>query len=156
MGENDKAKPQTAGTPDNELPIAGDPSLSFWKTNAKNLLGESIKSLEEAAKQIIGVAGILEGLYFHAVTYANVRGKLTPFTLLIYLAPIAFWLASLTLALLVFFPRAYDTNINSAKASRLAFEEVVAYKHGMLKAAGVALALGSLALAATMGVYLAG
>jgi len=87
---------------DEEPPVAVDPNLKFWKDTAKGLLGESIKSIEETAKQLIAVAGILEGLYFHAIAYSNVRGKLDSGLFLLYLAPLIFWLGSLFFGLLVF------------------------------------------------------
>jgi hypothetical protein len=156
VDEIERRTAQQASLSDDELPILPDPSLAFWKDNAKALLGESIKSIEETAKQIIGVAGILEGLYFHAITYSSVRGKLNGWLVLVYIAPLACWLVSLSLSLLVFFPRTYDTNINSARESRAAFERVVIYKHDKLKVAGIFLFLGALSLFAAMGVYLAG
>ena len=146
-----------AALSDEELPIAPDPNLKFWKDTARGLLGESIKSIEETAKQIIGVAGILEGLYFHAIAYSDVRGKLgSGWLVLLYLIPLAFWLVSLLAALLVFFPRTYASNISSWRESKAFFGRIVAYKHNMLKIAGLFLALGALALFAAMGAYLAG
>ena len=146
-----------AALSDEELPIAPDPNLKFWKDTAKGLLGESIKSIEETAKQIIGVAGILEGLYFHAVAYSDIRGKLGSGWLVpLYLLPLALWLVSLLAALLVFFPRAYASNISSWRESKEAFERIVTWKHAALKVAGGFLVLGALALFAAMGAYLAG
>jgi hypothetical protein len=142
---------------DEELPIAPDPNLKFWKDTARGLLGESIKSIEETAKQIIGVAGILEGLYFHAIAYSDIRGQLGGVgSLLLYLLPLLLWLVSLLAALLVFFPRTYASNISSWRESKAAFERIVTYKHAMLKIAGLFLTLGALALFAAMGAYLAG
>jgi len=156
MSEIEERVAQQAGLSDEELPIAPDPNLKFWKDTAKGLLGESIKSIEETAKQIIGVAGILEGLYFHAIAYSDVRGQLGGVGLLLYLSPLLLWLVSLLAALLVFFPRTYASNISSWRESKAAFERIVTYKHTMLKAAGLFLTLGALTLFAAMGAYLAG
>ena len=148
---------QQANLGDEALPVAPDPNLKFWKDTAKGLLGESIKSIEETAKQIIGVAGILEGLYFHAIAFSDVRGTLnSPWQVILFLAPLAVWLASLSLAVLVFFPRTYDTNISSWRESRTTFEQIVVYKHRMLKTAGIFLAVGVFFLFPAMGAYLAG
>lgn len=156
MSEIEERVAQQAGLSDEELPIAPDPNIKFWKDTAKVLLGESIKSIEETAKQIIGVAGILEGLYFHAIAYSDIRGQLGGVgPLLLYLLPLLFWLVSLLAALLVFFPRTYASNISSWLESKAAFERVVTYKHTMLKTAGLFLALGALALFAALGAYLA-
>jgi hypothetical protein len=62
MSEIEERVAQQAGLSDEELPLAPDPNLKFWKDTAKGLLGESVKSIEETAKQIIGVAGILGAL----------------------------------------------------------------------------------------------
>ncbi len=148
---------QQAGLKDEDLPVAPDPNLKFWKDTARGLLGESIKSIEETAKQIIGVAGILEGLYFHAIAYSDIRATVEGFwPVVVYVLPLALWLASLCFALLVFFPRTYDSNISSWRESKAAFERIVAYKHGMLKTAGVFLALGAFFLFVAMGAYLTG
>jgi hypothetical protein len=157
MSEIEERVAQQAGLSDEELPIAPDPNLKFWKDTAKGLLGESIKSIEETAKQIIGVAGILEGLYFHAIAYSDIRGHLGGVgPLLLYLSPLLLWLVSLLAALLVFFPRTYASNISSWRESKAAFERIVTYKHTMLKIAGLFLILGALALFTAMGAYLAG
>jgi len=157
MSEIEEHVAQQAGLSDEELPIAPDPNLKFWKDTAKGLLGESVKSIEETAKQIVGVAGILEGLYFHAIAYSDVRGKLASgWLVLLYVMPLAFWLGSLLAALLVFFPRTYASNISSWRESKAAFERIVTYKHAVLKIAGLFLVLGALALFAAMGAYLAG
>ena len=103
------------------------------------------------------MAGILQGLYFHAIAYSDIRRQLGGVgPLLLYLSPLLLWLVSLLAALLVFFPRAYTSNISSWRESKAAFERIVTYKHTILKAAGLFLALGALALFAAMGVYLAG
>jgi hypothetical protein len=157
MSDIEERVAQQVDLSDEDLPIAPDPNLKFWKEIGRGLLGESIKSIEETAKQIIGVAGILEGLYFHAIAYSDVRGKLgSGWLVLLYLTPLALWLGSLCLALLVFFPRAYASNISSWRESKATFERIVAFKHAMLKVAGLFLALGALALFAAMGAYLAG
>ena len=146
-----------AGLSDEELPVAPDPNLKFWKDTAKGLLGESIKSIEETAKQIIAIAAILEGLYFHAIAFSDIRGWLGGVAaLIVYLLPLLLWLVSLLAALLVFFPRTYEANISSWRESRAAFERIVAYKHDLLKVAGLFLFLGVLALVFAMGAYLAG
>jgi hypothetical protein len=157
MNEIQERVAQQVGLSDEELPLAPDPTLKFWKDTAKGLLGESIKSIEETAKQLIGVAGILEGLYFHAIAYSDVRGQLASgWIVALYMLPLALWLASLGFALMVFFPRTYQANISSWRESKAAFDSIVAYKHAMLKAAGLFLALGGLALFVVMAAYLVG
>lgn len=157
MSELEDHTVQQASLCDEDLPVAPNPNLKFWKDTTRRLLGESIKSIEEAAKQIIGVAGILEGLYFHAIAYSDIRGSLYGFLLVVlYVLPLALWLVSLGCAILVFFPRTYDINISSWRESKAAFERILAHKHDMLKWAGLFLFLGVLFLFVAMGAYLAG
>jgi hypothetical protein len=110
-----------------------------------------------AERRHTGMAGILEGLYFHAIAYSDVRGKMGSGWLVpLYLLSLASWLVSLLVALLVFFPRAYAGNISSWRESKATVERIVTWKHTALKVAGGFLVLGALALFAAMGDYLAG
>lgn len=130
-------------------------SRAFWRENTRELVGESIRLLEETAKQIIGIAGIMEGLYFHAIVYADIRGNVNTREALIYLLPLGCWAVSVLLGLLVFFPRTYHTNINSWRESKHTFETIVIYKHRILKLSAAFLALGCVSLFITLAVYLA-
>jgi hypothetical protein len=130
---------------------------NFWRENARTVLTESIKSIEETARQIIVANGILEGLYFHAVTFSNIRGNQITFgILLIYLMPLVLWLISISTAMLVFFPRIYVTNLNSWRDSKDSFENIVAYKHMMLKTSAVFLVTGIIGLVIALTKYLLG
>src|SRR4051812_33784117 len=68
---------------------------AFWRRMGKSLVRETIGTIDKAAKQIVGLAGILEGLYFHAITFTDLRGKVTGNALWIYVAPIGLLLISL-------------------------------------------------------------
>ncbi len=140
-------------------PPEPDPLLEdtrvFWREIGKNMIQQSIGTIDEAAKQIIGVAGILEGLYFHAVAFADLRGQAAG-SLLVYGAPIVLLLVSLTAALLVYFPERYRLNFNSWEASKLVYERVVASKLLLLKIASICLALGVAALFLAVMTYLQG
>jgi len=109
----------------------------FWKKNAENLVGESISSMADVAKQIIVVTSLLEGLYFHAITFSDLRGMLDGGQLLVYLMPIAPWLASLIFAMWSLSPKDYQININSSHESKQTFEEIVNTKYYRLKMAEV-------------------
>ncbi|MBN1877884.1 MAG: hypothetical protein JXA33_26925, partial [Anaerolineae bacterium] len=47
-----------------------DETREFWRDLARETVKTSAATIEETAKQIIGITGILEGLYFHAITFA--------------------------------------------------------------------------------------
>jgi hypothetical protein len=120
---------------DEEPPLVPPKINPFWKENAKKLVGESISTMESVAKEIIVVAGLLEGLYFHAITFSDLRGSLSGDLVLIYLAPIALWLGSLFFAMWTLMPEAREININSTDSSKETFEKIVADKHLRLMAA---------------------
>ncbi len=129
----------------------------FWRDVGRTLVRESIATLDETAKQIIGVAGILEGLYFHAIAYSDLRGQVTTLLpLAVYLAPIVFLLFSILTAFAIFFPDRYRINIRSFEASRQAYEHVVARKLQLLKAASIFLILGIASTLLALMLYLRG
>jgi hypothetical protein len=127
----------------------------FWKENAKKLVGESISTIEDVAKEIIVVAGLLEGLYFHAITFSDIRGSLSGGLLWIYLAPIALWLASIFFAMWTLRPEAHEININITQSSKEAFEEIVNEKHFRLTIAEAFLLASFLPLLVAAYCYLA-
>lgn len=133
------------------IPVEPNP---FWRENARKLVGESISTIEDVAKQLIAVTSLLEGIYFHAIAFSNVKPILTSWIAGIYLAPILLWLLSLVFAVLTLAPKAYAININSSQDSKETFEEIVAKKHGMLKISEAFLILSFLALFAAVAHYL--
>lgn len=112
-----------------EPPIVVAEPNPFWKENARKLVGESISTIEAVAKQIIVVTGLLEGLYFHAITFSDLRGSLSGGMVWVYLSPIVLWLASLFFAMWTLSPQAQEININSSRSSKETFEDIVARKH---------------------------
>ena len=139
-----------------EEPIGGPPEspMKFWRDNAKSMLGTSIESIESAAKQIIVICGILEGIYFHAITYSDIRGCIGVVTGIFYLAPLVLWLLSILFAVLVFSPKVYHTNIVSGRESKETFIKIVTYKHGMLKTSQTIFFISFIFLLIAMGLYL--
>jgi len=115
---------------------------AFWRETGKDLVRGSISTIDETAKQIVGVAGILEGLYFHAITFTDLRGKVAGDVLWVYLAPIGLLLVSLCAALIVFFPDRSRLNFNSSEASKLVYERTVRAKLLALRMASIFLVLG--------------
>ena len=118
-------------------------------------MGESISTIEDVAKQLIAVNSLLEGIYFHAITFSDVKPVMTStWITVIYLSPIFLWLMSLVFAVLTLSPNAYKININSSSASKETFEEIVSKKHGMLKVSEVFLILSFIALMVALAHYL--
>ena len=142
-------------------PPEDDPSLpalrEFWLEMGKGLVKESIKTIDETARQIITIAGILEGLYFHAIAFSDLRGKLPPdWRLGVYLFPILCLLLSLAAALMVFFPKRYDMELRAWEAAKLIHQRTLNRKLLMLKIAAIFLILGIAGLLAAMLLFLLG
>jgi len=118
-----------------EPPIVVSEPNPFWKKNAESLVGGSISAMEDTAKQIIVVCSLLEGLYFHAIAFSDLRGELDGLMLAVYLSPLVLWLASLSFAMLTLSRKDYKININSSSESKQVFEAIVENKYYRLKVA---------------------
>ena len=143
-----------AGQVKGEPPVVVPEPNPFWKKNAESLVGGSIAAMEDTAKQIIVVAGLLEGLYFHAIAFSDLRGELEGFMLAVYLSPLVLWLASISFAMLTLSRDDYRININSSSDSKTVFEEMVKGKILWLKVAEVFLLSSFLPLIAAVYYYL--
>jgi uncharacterized membrane protein len=83
-----------------------------------------IDTLEGVAKQILAVAGVLEGLYFHAIAFSNLRGYVSGWILFFYIVPIILLLISIVFALIVFLPETYRINIANWQMCKSTIEEI--------------------------------
>jgi len=139
-----------------EPPIVPVEPNPFWKENAKKIVSESITSTEEAARQLIAVNSLLEAIYFHAITFSDIKSRLSGEIdiAIIYLAPLTMWLLSLVFAVLAQIPRIYQININSSSDSKERFIEIVSRKHRMVKISEVFLIASFLVLFAALMHYL--
>ena len=73
----------------------------FWLDTARTAVKESVASLEEAAKQLIGAVTLVEGIYFAAVSWSDmktimaVQGWMAWLRIALFVSPIVLWLACL-------------------------------------------------------------
>jgi hypothetical protein len=137
-----------------EPPVVIPEPDPFWREKAKEIVSESISTIEGVAKQLIAVNSILEGIYFHAITFSDVKPVLTPWSTVMYLMPIFLWLGSLVFAVLTLSPKTYTINIYSSQDSKERFEDIVARKHGMLRVSEAFLILSFIALMVVLAHYL--
>ena len=121
----------------------------FWLDTARNAAKESVGALEEAAKQLIAITSLSQGIYFAAISFGDVKKALPQFALAQQWAitfalalPLVCWVVGLGFAILVFKPETYRTNLDSPDLARETYEQVVAYKHKQLRRAHIALVLG--------------
>ncbi|WP_440946945.1 hypothetical protein ACSAZL_01215 [Methanosarcina sp. T3] len=128
-----------------EAPFIPSEPNPFWKKNAEKIVGESISSIEDTAKQFVTINGVLQGIYFHAIAFSDMKN--TSFhSVLIYASPLVLWFLSLFFAVLVLFRNKYNININSSKISKKCFEKIVTGKYRLLWISGIFLVLSFAAL----------
>ena len=97
---------------------------------------DSLRSIEDAAKQLIGLNGIISGIYYGAVTFSKLpAAALAGANRIVFAAPVALWLVSLVVAVLVLMPRAYAYNPHSPDEARDAYTRIVTTKDTRLKIA---------------------
>ena len=128
----------------------------FWIETMRKLTQGSTTSVEDAAKQMIAIISLLQTIYFAAVSFSNLKTALNlkdPLVFL-FLSPIALWLVSLAIAILVFIPRRYDTNLESPSRSASTFNDIVSFKQKMLFISYIVLVAGFLMLLVSIFVYL--
>ena len=95
---------------------------------------DSLRSIEEAAKQLIGLDGLISGIYFGAFAFTDLSG-LRDDTRLLFIAPVVLWLASLVMSVRALMPRAYAYNPHSPDEAREVYMRLVAVKDRRLKIA---------------------
>jgi len=126
----------------------------FWRQNARKLVEGSVDTLDNMAKQLIALIGLLEGLYFHAITFSDLRGTLGGWLIWFYIAPIALWMLGLAFAVWTLFPNTYKISIISSQNSKETYEKIVSQKHFRLKIAAALLVLSFLPLMVAVYYYL--
>ena len=142
-----------SGAGEEEIPFVPAEPNPFWKKNAEKLVGESISVVEDTAKQFVVVTGLLQGIYFHAIAFSDIKGA-SGYSILIYLAPLVLWFLSLVFAVMVLFRKRYEININSTSDSKKKFEEMVKIKYRYIRISGIFLVLSFVALAIAFLYYL--
>lgn len=107
-----------------------------WLELMDNAHKDSLKSIDDAAKQIIGLSGIISSIYYGAVALSKLSAaSLQGGNRVLFIAPVVLWLASLVAAVLALIPRAYSYNPYSPDEAREAYQRVVAAKDRRLKIA---------------------
>lgn len=149
--------------PPDPPPIQGQGLSSldrFWLDTIREAAKESVRSLEETAKQLIAVASFSQTVYFAAISFSDLKkaqGQMShQWPLVIALVvPLLFWVISLWFAIRVFNPEAYETDMESPEEAREAYQRIVAYKRSQLRLAHYALLVGFGPLLINLILYLA-
>jgi hypothetical protein len=149
----------TEFNPDNkQTPIAAPASNldRFWIKTMQNLARGSITSTEDAAKQLITIISLLQTIYFAAISFSDLKNALAIKSNLVFLflSPIALWLIALALAILVFLPRHYYTNLESPSKSATTFNDIISFKQKILFWSYIVLTIGFFMLHISVFVYM--
>jgi hypothetical protein len=121
----------------------------FWLETARHAAKESVRALEDAAKQLIGITSLSQGIYFAAISFGDIKKALPQFAPAwqwtitgALVLPLVCWLVALFFAIRVFVPQIYTTNLDSPEETRDTYAHIAAYKHAQLRRAHLALVLG--------------
>jgi hypothetical protein len=121
----------------------------FWLETARALAAESVRSIEEAARQVIAIASLAQAVYFAAVSFGGARAAAALYTAgeraiiaLALVSPLLCWVISLFFAMRVFKPETYQTNLDAPDQAESFVREVVGYKRRQLQSAYWFLVLG--------------
>jgi len=125
--------------PDDEQGQVIADAAQHWRGVGNDAPVQAIARIEDAAKQLIGLNAVLQGLYFAAFALSDVRKQLwamnLPFPasllLLLFFLPIVFWLVSLYCSTRVFIPQV-QTDVHLNDVSVGAWQQIkVAYEKSM-------------------------
>lgn len=119
----------------NGVPLTAEEE--FWMQKMRQIAANSIKSVEEAAKQLIGMITVMEGIYAAVLAFSGIKqvpqGNMLATA--VYASPIVLWLVALFFALRVFKTQKYDYYSNSPDMSKETFQKIAAFKYKNLNAA---------------------
>jgi len=120
----------------------------FWSEIGRDLVRNSTQAVDETARQVLTVAGILTGLYANAIAFSDLRSELAAAqaSAWVYLLPLVAMLLSLSAALLVFVPNRYPLELRSWRSAKIIHSRALRAKYWLLMAASFFLALSVAAL----------
>lgn len=139
-----------------ELEIKGQPpspERQFWRQAIQEIRKGSVKTVEDAAKQLIALVTLLSGLYFHAITFSQLPKGSTELKLL-FVGPLALWALCLLAATLVFFPLRFMFSPYDPDEAERIVGQALAWKYRVLLVALVLLVVSLGWLVAAAWVYL--
>jgi len=116
------------------------PEDLFWKNAMFEMAKESISSIEGSAKHLILAASFLEGVYFHALSFADqdilsgAAENAAQHWLLVILfsAPVLLWLMVLGCAVMVLATKPYTVHPDDPEDAKAHFEKIVDTKQRWL------------------------
>lgn len=144
--------------------------IGYWLRLRREAGPASLTPLEDAAKQVVVITSLLQGIYFAAISFSGVKQVGTTsniwFNVFIFLTllTVIFWMTSLYFATRVFVPESYKLPESGSESGqpeaqaeeiRRAYESISTYKHGKLTTAVQFLCFSFIPFAANVIIYLA-
>ena len=127
------------------------PEHRFWRQAIQEIRKDSVKTVEDAARQLIALVTLLSGLYFHAITFSQLpKGAVLSVVGLrldvkvLFIGPLAVWVLCLLAAILVLIPRRYLLSPYAPDEAERVVGQALTWKYRWLQ---VALALLVVSLA---------
>lgn len=121
-----------------EIKVRGRPPSSpehlFWRQAIQEMRKGSVKTVEDAAKQLIALVTLLSGLYFHAITFSQIPQGYAGLKVL-FVGPLALWVLCLLAATSVFFPRRFLLSPYHPEEAERLVGQALAWKYRLLLAA---------------------
>ncbi|VVB91889.1 Uncharacterised protein [uncultured archaeon] len=116
------------------------PADIFWKDIILDIAKASISSIEESAKHLIAAASFLEGVYFHAISFADLKivfGSVRYYDyhwqlVSLFSLPILLWFVVLACATLVLTTKTYTVHPEEPEDARRVFEQIASTKQRWL------------------------
>jgi hypothetical protein len=141
--------------------------INYWLRVKREAYLGSLQPLEDAAKQIVVITSLLQGIYFAAISISDIKkvnSTANPWFdvfIVLSLLTLGFWMASLYFATRVFIPKVYSATSTCSRLAdqvneiRIAYNKTSTYKYQQLKKASWLLWLSFFPFAANVLIYLA-
>jgi len=103
----------------------------FWMCKMREMTANAVKSVEEAAKQLIAMITLIGGIYGAVLAFSGIKEipKGSLWAVLFYASPILLWLVSLFFALRVFKTQTYHYYSNSPDSAEAMFKNIRDFKY---------------------------
>lgn len=114
-------------------PTPDQQDLQYWLKIGREATATSFAPLEDAAKQLVVITSLLQGIYFAAISLSDVKkvGSITSIWFNIFVAlslfTVIFWMCSLYFATKVFVPQRYPARTDPNNANEYAHQVREAY-----------------------------
>ncbi len=120
-----------------EIEVEGrppSPEHLFWRQAIQEIRKDSVKTVKDAAKQLIGLVTLLSGLYFHAITFGQVpKGDVD--LKVLFVGPLGLWALCLLANTLVLVPDRFELSPYDPEQAENVIKQALSWKYRLLMVA---------------------